>query len=244
MLSHLLQQPGRCHLLAEVVGGVHRQPEVAVHQRQEGQGLGQALELSLLWGPPASAPRHACPAWVRGWETWAPGTHQGLVVRPGDGDQPLLPGLAGAWGLLDADVHDFGEVAEGLEGLDSEWGDGVEGLWGPNCPKNPVEPGTCGPSQTPGPLPATLDPKSVPCPPTLSRHAHFCGPTAKVHPTLGAPFPVLSLPYPAFPYLTLALSLPRGPSMTGPLTTHPPWPRHTLLHPPRPNCTTKTTPIQ
>lgn len=44
-------------------------------------------------------------------------THQDLIVCPGDSDQAVLPGRANAWGLLDADVHDFWKVAEGLEDL-------------------------------------------------------------------------------------------------------------------------------
>lgn len=48
LLSHLLQQPRRRNLLAEEVPGVGGQPEVAVHERHEGQGRRQPRELSLL----------------------------------------------------------------------------------------------------------------------------------------------------------------------------------------------------
>lgn len=46
-----------------------------------------------------------------------PKTHQDVAVHPGNGDQPMLPCRTHAWGLLDADVHDFGKVTEGLEKL-------------------------------------------------------------------------------------------------------------------------------
>ena len=48
LLSHLLQQPRRRHLLAEVVPRVRGQPEVAIHERQEGQRCGKPRELGLL----------------------------------------------------------------------------------------------------------------------------------------------------------------------------------------------------
>lgn len=48
LLGHLLQQPRRRNLLAEEVTGVGSQPEVAVHERHEGQGRGQPRELGLL----------------------------------------------------------------------------------------------------------------------------------------------------------------------------------------------------
>lgn len=59
LLGHLLQQPRRSHLLAEVVLRVGGQPEVAVHECHEGQRGGQPRELSLLQGSalaPAALP--------------------------------------------------------------------------------------------------------------------------------------------------------------------------------------------
>lgn len=50
LLCHLLQQPRRRHLLAEVVLGVRGQPKVAVHESHEGQRGWQPRELSLLRG--------------------------------------------------------------------------------------------------------------------------------------------------------------------------------------------------
>lgn len=48
LLSHLFQKPRRRHLLAEEVLRVGGQPEVAIHQRHEGQRGRQPGELSLL----------------------------------------------------------------------------------------------------------------------------------------------------------------------------------------------------
>lgn len=59
LLRHLLQQPRRCYLLAEVVPRVNGQPEVAVHERHKGQRGGQPRELGLLRGSlsaPAAVP--------------------------------------------------------------------------------------------------------------------------------------------------------------------------------------------
>lgn len=76
-------------------------------------------------GPRVIVPRPRPPVKQEGREST---THQDLVVCPGDCDQAMLPGGANARGLLDADIHDFWKVAEGLKNLERR---GRAGAGGP-----------------------------------------------------------------------------------------------------------------
>lgn len=116
-LRLLLQQPRRCHLLAEEMPGVAGQAEVPIHEGHEGERFRQPRELRFLRGRTLFSKNGGHPSPGVSTRTMGAKTHQDVTVHPCDGDQPVLPCRTHAWGLLDADIHDFGKVTEGLESL-------------------------------------------------------------------------------------------------------------------------------